>query len=42
MSALNTLKPSDITIVKAMKNPPEAVKVVMEAVCVMRQQKAER
>ncbi|XP_075250490.1 dynein axonemal heavy chain 3-like isoform X2 [Convolutriloba macropyga] len=42
MAALNTLKPSDITIVKSMKNPPEAVKVVMEAVCVMRGQKAER
>ncbi|KAK3519072.1 hypothetical protein QTP70_016355, partial [Hemibagrus guttatus] len=36
LSALNTLKPSDITIVKAMKNPPSGVKLVMAAVCVMK------
>ncbi|XP_073448349.1 dynein axonemal heavy chain 12 [Aquarana catesbeiana] len=42
MSALNTLKPSDITIVKAMKNPPSGVKLVMEAVCVMKEIKPER
>lgn len=35
ISALNTLKPADITIVKSMKNPPSAVKLVMESVCVM-------
>lgn len=33
--ALNTLKPTDITLVKAMKNPPDTVKLVMAAVCVM-------
>ncbi|PAA47942.1 hypothetical protein BOX15_Mlig003862g8 [Macrostomum lignano] len=37
LEALNTLKPSDITIVKTMQNPPEGVKIVMAAVCVMRQ-----
>ncbi|XP_076762246.1 dynein axonemal heavy chain 7 [Xylocopa sonorina] len=33
--ALNTLKPTDITLVKAMKNPPDTVKLVMAAICVM-------
>lgn len=36
IQALNTLKPSDITLVKSMKNPPDAVKLVMAAVCVMK------
>lgn len=30
--ALKTLKPADITLVKSMKNPPYAVKLVMESV----------
>jgi dynein heavy chain len=34
--ALNTIKPSDIGIVKAMNNPPLGVKVVMAAVCVIK------
>lgn len=42
LSALNTLKPPDITIVKSMKNPPAAVKLVLEAVCVIRGMKPER
>lgn len=36
LEALNTLKPADITLVKSMKNPPSAVKLVMAAVCVMK------
>jgi dynein heavy chain len=36
ISALNTLKPQDITIVKSMKNPPDGVKLCMEAVCIMK------
>lgn len=40
--ALNTLKPPDITIVKSMKNPPAAVKLVLEAVCVIRAIKPDR
>lgn len=36
VQALNTLKNSDITLVKSMKNPPSAVKLVMAAVCVMK------
>jgi hypothetical protein len=35
-SALGTLKAADITIVKSMKNPPSAVKLVLEAICVMK------
>lgn len=42
MSALNTLKPSDITIVKSMTSPPYGVKLVMEAVCIMREIKPEK
>ncbi|XP_074648811.1 dynein axonemal heavy chain 3-like [Tubulanus polymorphus] len=42
ISALNTLKPSDITVVKSMKNPPNIIKLVMESVCVMLGLKAER
>lgn len=36
IQALNTLKPADITLVKSMKNPPETVKLVMAAVCVIK------
>lgn len=35
LQALNTLTKNDISEVKAMKNPPAAVKLVMEAVCQM-------
>ncbi|KAK7101384.1 hypothetical protein V1264_019771 [Littorina saxatilis] len=42
LAALNTLKPSDITIVKSMKSPPGGVKLVMAAVCVMKDIKAEK
>uniref|UniRef100_A0A8C4WR96 Dynein, axonemal, heavy chain 12 n=1 Tax=Eptatretus burgeri TaxID=7764 RepID=A0A8C4WR96_EPTBU len=41
-AALNTLKPTDITIVKSMKNPPAGVKLVMAAICVMMDIKAEK
>lgn len=41
-AALNTLKPADITIVRSMKNPPAAIKLVLEAVCVMRSIKPDR
>jgi dynein heavy chain len=36
LSALDTLTKADITEVKAMKNPPAAVKLVMEACCIMK------
>nr|XP_024216642.1 dynein heavy chain 7, axonemal-like [Halyomorpha halys] len=42
VAALNTLKPADITLVKSMKNPPETVKLVLAAVCVMRGIKPDR
>jgi dynein heavy chain len=42
VAALNTIKPTDITLVKSMKNPPQAVKFVLEAVCVMKGIKSER
>ncbi|XP_048576009.1 dynein axonemal heavy chain 3 isoform X2 [Nematostella vectensis] len=42
LKALDTLKPSDISMVKSMKNPPGAVKLVMEAVCIMKSVKPER
>ncbi|KAK9874446.1 hypothetical protein WA026_002785 [Henosepilachna vigintioctopunctata] len=42
IQALNTLKPSDITLVKSMKNPPDAIKLVMAAVCVIKDVKPDR
>ncbi|NXL48091.1 DYH7 protein, partial [Podilymbus podiceps] len=42
LNALDTLKPSDISIVKSMKNPPSGVKLVMAAVCVMKHIKPEK
>ncbi|KAM9844002.1 dynein axonemal heavy chain 3-like [Aulostomus maculatus] len=41
-SALDTLKPSDITVVKSMQNPPGPVKLVMESICIMKGIKPER
>lgn len=42
LAALNTLKPPDITIVKSLKNPPSAIKLILEAVCVIRNIKPDR
>ncbi|XP_064633532.1 dynein axonemal heavy chain 3-like isoform X2 [Lineus longissimus] len=42
IAALDTLRQNDITIVKSMKNPPSGVKLVMEAVCIMKLIKPER
>ena len=36
------IQPADITIVKSMKNPPAGVKLVMAAVCVMKNIKPEK
>lgn len=36
LAALDTLTKADITEVKAMKNPPATVKLVMEACCIMK------
>ncbi|XP_044742040.1 dynein axonemal heavy chain 12 [Chrysoperla carnea] len=35
-AALDVLNPSDITMLKSMKNPPEVIKVVMAAICVLK------
>lgn len=35
LAALDTLSPNDINYVKKLSNPPGAVKLVMEAVCVI-------
>lgn len=42
LAALDTLKPADITIVRSMQNPPAGVKLVMEAICVMKEMKPEK
>ena len=36
MAALDTLKQNDITIVKNFTNPPAGVRLVMEAVCILK------
>ena len=36
LSALDTLKQADITVLKSMKSPPPGVKLVMEAICIMK------
>ena len=36
LKALDTLSPKDISEIKAMKNPPAPVKLVLTAVCVMK------
>ncbi|XP_035507000.1 dynein axonemal heavy chain 7 isoform X2 [Scophthalmus maximus] len=42
MAALNTLTNQDITVVKSMKSPPTAVKLVMEAICILKGIKPDR
>jgi len=36
LASLKSLNKGDVTEVKSMKNPPEGVKIVMEAVCIMK------
>ena len=36
IAALQTLKQSDITFIKSMLNPPVGIKLVMEAVCILK------
>lgn len=36
LAALNTLTPADISVVKTMKNPPKGIKLVMEAICILK------
>ncbi|KAM9012434.1 dynein axonemal heavy chain 3 [Ara ararauna] len=42
LSALDTLNPSDISLVKSMQNPPGPIKLIMESICVMKGAKPER
>ncbi|XP_072386040.1 dynein axonemal heavy chain 7 isoform X2 [Diabrotica undecimpunctata] len=42
IAALDTLKPADIRLVKTMKNPPEVIKLVMAAVCIIKGIKPDR
>ena len=42
LAALDTLKKSDIDLVKSMKNPPDGVKLVLESVCVMKDLKPDK
>eukprot|EP00117_Sycon_ciliatum_P025270 scpid3533/ scgid21010/ Dynein heavy chain 7, axonemal; Axonemal beta dynein heavy chain 7; Ciliary dynein heavy chain 7; Dynein heavy chain-like protein 2; hDHC2 len=42
LAALNTLTQQDIGVVKTMKSPPAGVKLVMEAVCILKDLKPDR
>ncbi|XP_077435277.1 dynein axonemal heavy chain 7 isoform X3 [Vanacampus margaritifer] len=42
LSALDTLTQNDITLVKSMKSPPSGVKLVMEAICILKKIKPDR
>jgi dynein heavy chain len=36
LASLSTLTPNDITIIKTMKSPPKGIRLVMEAVCILK------
>ncbi|XP_027721801.1 dynein heavy chain 7, axonemal [Vombatus ursinus] len=42
LAALDTLTAQDITVVKSMKSPPAGVKIVMEAICILKGIKADK
>ncbi|XP_055917464.1 dynein axonemal heavy chain 7 [Eupeodes corollae] len=42
LAALNTLTTADIAVVKTMKSPPIGVRIVMEAVCILKDVKPDR
>ena len=42
ISALDTLKQNDISLVKSMAAPPSGVRLVMETICIMKGLKAEK
>ncbi|XP_066544073.1 dynein axonemal heavy chain 7 isoform X2 [Amia ocellicauda] len=42
LAALDTLTNQDITVVKSMKSPPSGVKLVMEAICILKGIKPDR
>ncbi|XP_033642613.1 dynein heavy chain 3, axonemal-like [Asterias rubens] len=42
IKALDTLKQQDISIMRTMQNPPQGVKLVMEAICIMKNIKPDK
>ncbi|CAM5089785.1 unnamed protein product [Natator depressus] len=42
LAALDTLTAQDITVVKSMKSPPSGVKLVMEAICILKGIKSDK
>ncbi|CAH2067322.1 unnamed protein product, partial [Iphiclides podalirius] len=42
LAALDTLTPQDITFIKTMKSPPRGIKLVMEAICILKEVKPDR
>ncbi|XP_041972117.1 dynein axonemal heavy chain 7 isoform X2 [Aricia agestis] len=42
LAALDTLTPQDITFIKTMKSPPKGIRLVMEAICILREVKPDK
>ncbi|CAH0689857.1 unnamed protein product [Chilo suppressalis] len=42
LAALDTLTPQDITFIKTMKSPPRGIKLVMEAICILKEMKPDK
>ncbi|KPJ12229.1 Dynein heavy chain 7, axonemal [Papilio machaon] len=42
LAALDTLTPQDITFIKTMKSPPRGIKLVMEAICILKEVKPDK
>ncbi|XP_026726846.1 dynein heavy chain 7, axonemal [Trichoplusia ni] len=42
LAALDTLTPQDITFIKTMKSPPRGIRIVMEAVCILKDVKPDK
>uniref|UniRef100_A0A2A4JQR8 Dynein axonemal heavy chain 7 n=1 Tax=Heliothis virescens TaxID=7102 RepID=A0A2A4JQR8_HELVI len=42
LAALDTLTPQDITFIKTMKSPPRGIRIVMEAVCILKDIKPDK
>lgn len=42
IAALKTIEDKDIAVVKTLKSPPDAIKLVMEAICILRDVKPDR
>ncbi|KAJ8726572.1 hypothetical protein PYW07_001270 [Mythimna separata] len=42
LAALDTLTPQDITFIKTMKSPPRGIRIVMEAICILKDVKPDK